>query len=190
MTLRILGAVLAGGAARRFGGDKALALAHGVPMIDRIAAGLRPQVAEMVLCGRSLPGWHMLDDRPRAGLGPLGGLCAALRHAQRQGFDLVLSVASDVLPVPAELAGWLGAGAGAGAGADAAVVAGQHLLGLWPTALADKLDSHLAASDDRSLRTWIAACGAKPVEIPVTMFNINTPADLVRFESDGGCARG
>jgi len=186
MTSRILGAVVAGGAARRFGGDKALALAHGVPLIDRIAAGLRPQVVEIVLCGRSLPGWQTLDDRPRAGLGPLGGLCAALHHAQRQGFDVVLSVASDVLPVPAELARWLSAGADFGA----AVVAGQHLLGLWPTALADRLDAHLAASDDRSLRTWIAACGAKPVEIPITMFNINTPADLVRFESDGGCARG
>ena len=186
MTPRILGAVLAGGAARRFGSDKALALAHGVSLIDRVADGLRPQVAEMVLCGRALPGWQTLDDRPRAGLGPLGGLCAALHHAQGHGFDAVLSVASDVLPVPPELVRWLGAGADSGA----AVVAGQHLLGLWPTALAHRLDLHLAADDDLSLRTWIAACGAVPVAIPITMFNINTPADLVRFEGDGGCARG
>ncbi len=186
MTPHILGAVLAGGAARRFGSDKALALAHGMPLIDRIAAGLRPQVAAMVLCGRALPGWQTLDDRPRAGLGPLGGLCAALHHAQHAGFDAVLSVASDVLPVSADLAERLGASATV----HAAVVAGQHLLGLWPAALADRLDAHIATSDDRSMRHWIAACKVTIVEIPGPMFNINTPADLARFESDGGCMGG
>jgi len=179
--IRVLGAVLAGGRAVRFGGDKTLALLNGRRLIDIVSEGLTLQVAGTVLCGRSLPGWRSLDDRPQAGLGPLGGLCAALHFAQAAGYDCVLSVAGDVVPVPPQLTAWLGTESNGNA--RAAVVAGQHLLGLWPTHLAGPLDAHLAATKDRSMHRWIAASGAVRVEIPVMLANINMRADLEQLNS-------
>lgn len=80
--MRLLGAILAGGAATRFGSDKGSgALIGGRALIDHVADALRPQVATLVVCGRHWPGLEGLADRPASGLGPLGGLCAALAHA-------------------------------------------------------------------------------------------------------------
>ena len=179
--IRVLGAVLAGGNSLRFGSDKTLALLNGRRLIDIVSEGLAAQVEGTVLCGRSLPGWLSLDDRPQPGLGPLGGLCAALHYSHASGYDFVLSVASDVIPVPPQLTAWLGIESNGNV--RAAVVAGQHLIGLWPTHLAGALDAHLAATKDRSMYGWIAACGAARVEIPVTLANINMPADLEQLNS-------
>src|SRR3990167_7470371 len=89
--LRVLGAILAGGKAQRFGSDKAHALWRGERLIDRFAAALGPQCEDLVVCGREEPGFTSLPDRPEAGLGPLGGLNAALHHARDNGFDAVLA---------------------------------------------------------------------------------------------------
>ena len=175
----LLGAVLAGGGARRFGSDKALARLHGRPLIEWVTAALSAQVDELVICGRELPDMRSLADRPRADRGPLGGLCAALHYAAQSGFVAVLSVGCDVLPVPPELAGWLYDQSDNAR--RAVVVEGQHLIGQWPVALASVLDAHLETADDLSLRAWITKSGAAPVTIPALLFNINTPADLERF---------
>jgi molybdopterin-guanine dinucleotide biosynthesis protein A len=176
--MKILGAIIAGGRARRFGSDKAHALYNGRRLIDLVADSLQSQVSAMVVCGRTLPGVQTLDDRPAPDLGPLGGLCAALHHAAGHHYDAVLSVGADVVPVPLQLAEWLSAASGG-----ASVVAGQHLLGLWPASLSGQLDHHLATTTDRSLRGWIAAAGATSVTVPATFANINTPEDLIRLNS-------
>ncbi|MDB5714751.1 MAG: molybdenum cofactor guanylyltransferase [Sphingomonadales bacterium] len=178
-TVTILGAIIAGGRARRFGSDKAIALYNDRRLIDIVIEGLSAQVAAVVVCGRAFPALKTLEDRPDAGLGPLGGLCAALHYANENGYDAVLSVAADVLPIPPSLVDWLSVEPGP------TVVRGQHLLGLWPSRLASDIDSHLATTTDRSLRGWIAASGATSVTVPMPFANINTPEDLAHLHSLG-----
>jgi len=171
--MRLLGAILAGGAATRFGSDKAAALLDGRALIDHVAEALRPQVESLVVCGRNWSGIDGLSDRPEPGLGPLGGLSAALAHARAAGLDAVLSVGCDVLPIPSDLFRLLGEGP--------AHVEGQPLFGLWPAALADEMDQHLAEGGNRSLRGWIARTGARSVRLETALHNLNTPADLAAF---------
>ena len=134
-------------------------------------AALAPQVTKLVICGRSWPGRTALVDRPEAGLGPLGGLNAALHHALEHGFDAVLSVPVDMFPVPPDLLLRF-------AGKRAEILRQHHAIGLWSAALAPTLDRHLA-SGHRSIRSWIEATGATSRDdAGLDLRNINTPADL------------
>jgi len=170
---RLLGAVLAGGKATRFGSDKALALLDGRPLIEHAIASLEPHVARVVVCGREDPRWTCLADRPAPDLGPLGGLAAALLHAHGQGFDAVLSTGCDMPSLPAELVEAL-------IGEGPAIVAGQQLIGFWPSALADRLIDHLEHSPSRSIRAWMAVARPREVVPPGdTLPNINRPEDLI-----------
>lgn len=173
MTMKLLGAIIAGGQARRFGSDKAAALLDGRPLIEHVTDGLRGQTDHLVVCGRNWPGLDTVPDRPGPDLGPLGGLCGALHHAAASGFDAVLAAGCDVLPIPALLAEQLRPGP--------ACVAGQRLLGLWPVLLLPLLEDHLATSDDRSIRSWVSLSGAAEVTLDTPFHNINTPSDLDRL---------
>ena len=168
MTIAVLGAVLAGGASRRFGSDKALAEWRGKPLIEHVISRMRPQVHALIVVGRDHPGEASIPDRP-AGLGPLGGLCAALRHAAAEGYYAVLTSGCDLPELPLDLREALGIGP--------SFVLGQPLLALWPTALAGVLDLHLTRSEDHSLRGWVALTGARGIDLgPIR--NVNRPKDL------------
>lgn len=169
---RLLGVVLAGGQSRRFGSDKALAELGGRPLIAHAAAALAPHVDDVAICGRSFGDYLSLSDRPSPGLGPLGGLAAALRHAADHGFDMVLSIGCDIPALPEALVEALRA-----IGAPAAVRT-LPICGLWRAGDADLLDTHLATSEDRSVRGWLAACGGHWLEGDIGLANINTPGDL------------
>ena len=97
---RILGAILAGGRSTRFGSDKALATLDGQALIDRVAEALAPQVDALIVVGRSHPGMTCIPDRPAPDLGPLGGIAAALHHAETHGFAQVLTVPCDAPSCP------------------------------------------------------------------------------------------
>jgi molybdopterin-guanine dinucleotide biosynthesis protein A len=168
---RVLGAVLAGGQSRRFGSDKAQAVFDGRTLIDRVLAAVGPQVDGVVICGRVMPGMACVPDRPGPDLGPLGGLNAALHEGQRGGFDMVASVPCDAAFLPGDLVTRLLTVEGAGYAASLPVI------GAWPVALADRLDVHLAAGGDRSMRRWVAAIGAVAIAVE-GVGNINTVADL------------
>ena len=171
---RILGAILAGGNSSRFGSDKALAKHDGTALFDLVRAGLTPQVDAIVCCGREWPGLTTLTDRPEPGLGPLAGLCAALCYAHTNGFERVLSVPVDVLPVPGKLIEVLG-------GAGPTVLASQFLVGLWPTSLALQLEEHLRAGK-RAVRSWIEVSGARYIDDSrLGLVNINRTADFERL---------
>lgn len=167
----LLGAIIAGGAASRFGSDKGAALLGGRALLDHVAAALTPQVDALVIVGRDWRGLARIDDRPSPGMGPLSALNAALHHGRAHGFDDVLAAGCDVLPLPVDLARRLSPGP--------AVVAGQWLLGHWPVALADRLDDWLAQQDDRSIRAWMRVSGAREVDVPGDFRNINRPEDLM-----------
>lgn len=168
--MRILGAILAGGKAQRFGSDKAHALWQGERLIDRVSASLGPQCEALVVCGREEPGFTSLPDRPAAGLGPLGGLNAALHHARDNGFDAVLAAACDIPDIPGDLYARL-------AGEGAAIIADQPVVGLWPVGLAPVLDE-LLADGACAIYRFADRANARLVSIEPRLGNINRPEDL------------
>lgn len=172
----ILGAIIAGGRSSRFGSDKACAVLNGRPLLDHILAGLRAQTDAVVVCGRDVPGWISLADRPRADMGPLGGLAAALLYSAQHGFDGVLTSACDTPLVPVDLAERL-------AGCGPAVVIGQPLFGYWPASLSAELDDYLALETSRAVGEWAARTGARRVRYGGDIPNINRVADLVALRS-------
>ena len=173
--MRALGAIIAGGQGRRFGGDKAAALFRGKPLIEHVAEALARQVADLVVVGRAWPGLAFLADRPEGTLGPLAGLNAALQHAGESGYDGVISAGCDTLPILPDMVSLL-------AGDGPAYLADHFLLGWWPTDLAADLERHLAEQDDRSIRGWIKRCSARAVSPSAPLQNLNTRADLDAYE--------
>ncbi len=176
--MRRLGAIIAGGQSSRFGADKAQAMLGGRALIDHVADAMDARCDAVVICGRKWGSRICLADRPRPALGPLGGLCAALRYGAANGFDMVASAGCDTLPVPEMPVGEM----------QAMVVGGHYLFGLWPVALAGHLDLHLATTQDRSMRHWVAVSGARQVAVPVELHNLNTRADFRRYAQTRGLA--
>lgn len=166
----LLGAILAGGQARRFGSDKAQALYEGARLIDRVAAALAAQCNAVVVCGREEPGFACIADWPEAGLGPLGGLAAALRHAEAGGLTHVLSAGVDVPDLPFDLAVTL-------AGEGAAIVESQPVVGLWPVSDLPALAAFLEGGG-RSLYRFADAIIARQIDLPAALMNVNYPEDL------------
>lgn len=172
----ILGAVLAGGASRRFGSDKALALYRGRPLIDHAIARLGEGADAIVVCGGERPGYAAVPDAPASGLGPLGGLCGALRYARANGFAAVLTMPCDTPDLPIDLLRTLVA-----AGRPAYLV-DLPVAGYWPIALYDALLDQLAG-ENRSMRAWAERCGAKRID-SAQVANINRPEDLAGLSGD------
>lgn len=168
-----LGVVFAGGQARRFGTDKALAVIDGEPMLARVLARLRPQVDALAVIGRRWPGCDMIEDRPPGGHGPLAALAGGLAHAAAQGYAELLTSGCDLPDLPLDLVDRLAPAP--------AVVAGQPLLGLWPAALGPALERYLHSTDRRAMRGWIAVIGAREIPFPGALANINEPADLTAY---------
>jgi molybdopterin-guanine dinucleotide biosynthesis protein A len=101
------GYVLVGGRSSRFGADKALAEWHGEPLARWVAERVRAAAASVTLVGSpecyqvlGLP--VVADETP--GLGPLGGITAALNHSRA---DWNLVVACDMPYVTAEFLEYL-----------------------------------------------------------------------------------
>lgn len=105
MSKRGVGAIFTGGASTRMGGHpKGLLKApSGKPIVAHLASLLDAAGLEVVLAGAQPAYEHlaitMLEDDEH-GVGPLGGLCAALRHA---GDRALVTVACDMPHVDASL---------------------------------------------------------------------------------------
>ncbi|HEY7984704.1 MAG TPA: molybdenum cofactor guanylyltransferase [Ktedonobacterales bacterium] len=85
MTEEVLGVVLAGGASRRMGRDKAALALGGRPLLAWVVAALRAAFAEVVVIGPQeraalVPGVAIVPDA-FPGQGPLGGIATALGHS-------------------------------------------------------------------------------------------------------------
>ncbi len=171
--MKKLGAIIAGGQSRRFGSDKAAVLIEGKALIDHVADGLQPQVDALVVVGKIWPGMVTVPDWPAPEMGPLGGLCGALRYAQSHGFDSVCTSGCDTLPV----ANYSQIGVGDGP----RVVLGQRLSGVWPSSFFGQLETHLACEENLSVRHWLAMCGAIEIDLGVEFHNLNRTEDLARF---------
>jgi len=189
-----LGCVLAGGASRRMGRDKAAIALAGRPLIAHVVERLQPQCAALMIAGPAASptlaatGPLVRDDAVAGGLGPLAGVLTALRHGDAEGFAWVVTTPVDTPFLPADLVARLHAARAGGAIVQAA--SGErvhHATALWSTALAAELEIALVRAGVRRVeafaarhptaRAWWPATPADPFD------NVNTPADLARAEA-------
>jgi molybdopterin-guanine dinucleotide biosynthesis protein A len=192
--MKCVGVILAGGGARRFGGQpKGLQVVEGARIIDRVAGALREAADELLLVAndadahRWLPLVRMAPD-VRLGEGALGGLHAALSHADGSA---VLVVAWDMPFVPGGLLRALRTLGEAGADAalpDSALSGrGVEPLCAWygPACLA-AITRRLEAGDRRAVSflddVRVATLPAADVshwgDPARIFFNVNSPDDL------------
>ncbi|MHA6720320.1 molybdenum cofactor guanylyltransferase [Sphingomonas sp. RS6] len=168
--MKLLGAILAGGMASRFGSDKALAQLGGRTLIEHVEHALRRHCDAIVICGRQQA--NGIADRPRMGLGPMGGINAAIAEAAARDFDSVLTAPCDTPILPAELLSRLIAAKGP------AILAEVPVIGLWPASLGAACDHFLDNAERLSVRHWARQVGAAEIAPGVTVPNINSLEDL------------
>lgn len=192
--MNVAGLLLAGGQSRRMGGgDKALRLLAGRPLLAHVIERLRPQVAALVLNANGDParfagfGLPVVTDGVPDFAGPLAGVLAGLDWAAAHRPDLshVASVATDAPFLPKDLVGRLAAALEA-AQADLACAASggraHPVFGLWPVRLKEDLRGALVADGIRKVDLWTARHKLVTVNFadrPVDpFFNANRPEDL------------
>jgi molybdopterin-guanine dinucleotide biosynthesis protein A len=183
----VLGVILAGGASRRYGQDKALALLGGVPLLQWVVDRLRPQVNELAISGETRPGFDLQaipDELPDTG--PLAALCSILAWAERKGFPLVMTASCDTPFVPRDICSVLHVSL---ANHDCAVASRGGPMHptcvLWKTACRASIDTAFDAGV-RSLHGAISYLNAIAVDFTAgdspggdPFFNINSQADMV-----------
>jgi molybdopterin-guanine dinucleotide biosynthesis protein A len=173
----ILGCVLAGGLSTRFGSDKALARLEGRSLLEIMVDTLAGWCDHVVVAGRETAPAPTLPDWPRAQMGPLAGMAAALHLARDKGYDAVLTCGVDSVGLPDNLPGLLRPAP--------AYLAGQPVVGLWPASASTQLDAILLGEGRHSVRRFAESIGARAVEADAKPANVNTPADLAQLARSG-----
>ena len=177
------GLILAGGASRRFGRDKALAEHGGVPFVALVRAALAAHADAVLIAtgaeARAYPVAARVVLDPVLDAGPLGGLAAGLAVAET---PWLLAAAVD-LPflTPAALAPLLGAVPEA---VDAVVATDadgrrQPTVALWRVrSVAPVVQAHLAAGR-LALHALLDALAIREVRVGGgALRNVNRPGDL------------
>jgi molybdenum cofactor guanylyltransferase len=179
-----IGAILAGGAGRRLGGDKAIVELHGTPLICYPLEAARAALEDVVIVAKPstrLPGLRGVSVwlEPAVPRHPLVGITQALALAD--GRPVVVCPAD----LPFVTAGLLRRIAAADPGRAPAVVvvaggAPQPLLGCYqPGAL--ELLAPAARAASAPLREAVAALHPVLLEVedPEELFTVNSPDDLL-----------
>ena len=174
----ILGCVLAGGQSARFGSDKALAELGGHTLIARAVDALSGWCEHVVVVGREIAPAPCLPDWPRPGMGPLGGIAAAMRLARDDGYAAVLTCGVDSAVLPDNLLDLLGPAP--------AYLADQPVIGLWPVTGVGAIEAILHGDGRHSMRQFAEAISARAVQCSAKPANINTPVDLAELEKRHG----
>jgi molybdopterin-guanine dinucleotide biosynthesis protein A len=193
-----LGALLAGGLARRMGGgDKPLKTIGGRTILDHVIARLAPQCDGLILNANGDParfaafGLPVVADTVEGFAGPLAGILTALdwAAANRPETKWVLSAATDCPFLPRDLVARLQR-ARESENAQLAVAASDGqihpVIGLWQVSLRDELRHALVVEDIRKIDRWTAryplATVTWPVEPVDPFFNANTVDDIAEAE--------
>lgn len=174
----ILGAVLAGGQSSRFGSDKALAMLGGHTLIARAVDAMSGWCEYVVVVGRELAPAPTLPDWPHPGMGPLGGLAAALHHARDEDYEFVLTCGVDSIGLPEDLPDLLGPAP--------ACLVDQPVIGIWPASAVETVEAILTGDGKHSMHRFVEAIGARAVKTAAKTANINTLADLLAAEKRHG----
>jgi molybdenum cofactor guanylyltransferase len=183
----VTGVVLLGGASRRYGSDKAMALHDGVPMVSRMtqmlqSAGLEP-VVTVGGPDRDVGVEHWPDDYP--GEGPLGGLLTALRRVPS---PLAVVVACDLPYLASGSARLLVRGARRHSTLDAVVARTDRLeplCGCYRVVSCLTAAETVFASGERSLQGFLRAIKIHSVVLadPRELRNVNRPSDHLAWEA-------
>jgi molybdenum cofactor guanylyltransferase len=184
------------------GGDKALRMLQGRPMIAHVIERLAPQVERLVINANgdlsrfAAFGLPIVPDLTADFAGPLAGLLAGMEWTRRHGpgTKRIVTAACDTPFFPSDLVARLGAAADS-ENADIALAAsgGQShfVFALWRPSLSEDLAAYLDAGG-RKVQDWIErhafvtvafaphAIGGEAID---PFFNINTPDDLALAEA-------
>ena len=187
---QFLGAVLAGGRSRRYGGDKSSAVVGGQLLVERSISAFEQVVQDVVVVtSRQLPDSIVVSCIPDqfVDMGPLGGLHAALHAAVEYGSSGVLLLACDMpLITPEVLRAILGAMD------DVPAVAPLRKKGIEPLCAAYHIDTlrtaeELLLGNDLSLHRFFREIGGMSidleglgVECKDVFFNVNEQSDCIR----------
>ncbi len=188
----VTGLVLAGGLARRMGGqDKGLVELLGRPMIEYVLDALTPQVGQVLInANRNLDryaafGHPVVPDTLDGFLGPLAGVLAGLRSLET---EFLLTVPCDAPLVAHDLARRMHE-ACIDAQADVAVATDgrrqQPVFLLLHARVAPGLESYLAAGG-RKIDTWFQQLNLAEADLsdaPDTFVNVNDPDERQRLEA-------
>lgn len=193
------GLILAGGASRRMGTDKALACLGTKTLLEHAIERLSPQVSEVWINRpkdgtdrASLAGHVIIPDTLQGRQGPLAGILAGLSfiklHHTRTTH--LLSVPVDTPFFPTDLAYRLSSQLeGARDIVLAQSLGREHpVVGLWPVSLGDDLEAWLTGPDNRRVLDYLARHRHRYVAFEAEssgqdpFFNINSPGDLKRAE--------
>lgn len=186
--------VLAGGQARRFGSDKALAMIDGVPMLQAVTNRLSADGQPITLVTgenkryESL-GLRVITDQP-AGIGPIGGLHAALSDRFDQSGEGWLMLAACDLVQPQH--DWVEPLTDQVASTTAHAIAyrgdqWEPLFALYHTDLLPTIQQ-LIEQRTFAMHRLLEHVEAHAVELPFTQRSIpqaNTPAELMAARQRG-----
>lgn len=189
----ITAVVLAGGEARRMGGnDKGLLQLNGKAMIAHILERLEPQVGKLMINANRNEdeyarfNYPVIKDRVTGFCGPLAGIASALEHCDS---PYLLSVPCDSPYIPDDLAARFAA-ALTDKQADIAVANNgerlQPVFNLLNTGLLESLLAYLD-SGERKIDRWFKQHQFVEVDFsdaPRAFININTPEELEQAEQD------
>ncbi|MEA2450079.1 MAG: molybdenum cofactor guanylyltransferase [Thermoleophilaceae bacterium] len=182
----MVGILLAGGAGRRIGGEKAARLLAGRPLASYPAAALRAvceRVAIVAKPGTDLPeleGVERWDGEPAEPRHPLTGIVYALERAD----EPVLVCAADMPFVTAEALRTL-----MSAGGDTAIVAvaGGVLQPVLAVYAPSALDALRAAEPDAPLTRTVEALDPVRVALPPPLVrSVDTPEEVAAAEAELG----
>lgn len=177
--------ILAGGASRRMGRDKATVAYEGTTLVEHMVGILKSRCAPVFVVaapGQALPELdaEVLRDEVR-GVGPLLATGRGLRAAAEAGRELAFVSAVDMPLLTVDVIDQL-VGPAMALGADVVLPwdgRDHYLAGIYRTSLADRVDA-LVAAGDRSMRALVDTVDTQRIVMPRqrALTNVNTAADL------------
>ena len=194
-----LGAILAGGLARRLGGgDKALRTVGGRTVLARLVERVTPQVTRLILNANddlqrfAWAGLPVVADSLPGHPGPLAGVLAALDWgaACEAATDWVLTVPGDAPFLPRDLVSRLQAErrrTGATLACAASAGRSHPVVTIWPVSMRHELREALTRGNVRKVGAFIQRHPTVTVDWPAVpadpFFNVNEPQDLAEADN-------
>lgn len=195
---KILGVVLAGGLARRMGGqNKALLKLRNGHLIDHVLARLASQCADILISSNDDAAVFgqfrrtVIPDAIQGHAGPIAGVYSAMEWAVTQAplSEWILSAPVDCPFLPGDLAERLWNSATDSAKPVALAASAEHVhyvCGLWHVSLHETIRRLLETDEIRRAETIAEKCGYSSTSWHASaidpFFNINTADDLALAE--------